>query len=188
MAGNTAGAKIVTPGGGGGGGGGTVASVTGVQQIHVDNTDPTNPVVHTHNQTTGNDNELVEQLTPGTNVTIGGTAKVPIVNASGGGIAPVTETIQTASYTSVLADQNTIVAMNVATANTFTIPLNSSVAYPIGTLIWIYELGGGVTTVTATSGVTLQSPYTKVQLATQFATVQLRKRGTNTWSLEGDLA
>ena len=43
---------------------------------------------------------------------------------------------QTASYTFVLADgNNTLVTLANASANTATIPPNSSVAYPVGTVL-----------------------------------------------------
>ena len=49
---------------------------------------------------------------------------------------------QTASYTLVLSDGiNTAVEMNVAGANTLTVPPNASVAFPIGTFIEICQVG-----------------------------------------------
>ena len=42
---------------------------------------------------------------------------------------------QTASYTGVLTDAGKTVTMTVATSNTFTVPLNATVAYPTGTRI-----------------------------------------------------
>lgn len=67
----------------GGGGTGTVDSVTGSLQIDVDNTDPTNPVVHTKNSFLGTDNTLVEHLIAGTGVAIDSTnPRQPIVSAT----------------------------------------------------------------------------------------------------------
>ena len=86
---------------------------------------------------------------------------------------------QTASYTGVLTDAGKTVTMTVATSNTFTVPLNATVAYPTGTRINILNLGAGACTVTATGGVTINGTITA--LATnQFA--ELIKTGTNTWS------
>ena len=86
---------------------------------------------------------------------------------------------QTASYTGVLTDAGKTVTMTVATSNTFTVPLNATVAYPTGTRINILNLGAGACTVTATGGVTISGTITA--LATnQFA--ELIKTGTNTWS------
>ena len=64
---------------------------------------------------------------------------------------------QTSSYTAVLSDAQKVVEMNVAGANTFTLPPNSAVAYPIGTVIEVFQLGAGQTTITPGAGVTLRS-------------------------------
>ena len=86
---------------------------------------------------------------------------------------------QTASYTGVLTDAGKTVTMTNASANTFTVPANASVAYPTGTRINILNLGAGACTPTAGAGVTISGTITA--LATnQFA--ELIKTGTNTWS------
>ena len=65
---------------------------------------------------------------------------------------------QSASYTAVLGDgSNTLVTINNASANTFTIPPNSSVAFPVGTILNIAQTGAGQTTITQGSGVTIVS-------------------------------
>jgi hypothetical protein len=63
---------------------------------------------------------------------------------------------QTATYTAVLADGlNKVVTMDVATANDFLIPTDTSVAFPTGTVLNVYQKGAGVTTIKAvTSGTT----------------------------------
>jgi C4-dicarboxylate-specific signal transduction histidine kinase len=48
-----------------------------------------------------------------------------------------------ASYTAVLTDDGKLVTMSNASANTFTVPPNSSVAFGIGTQINIAQLGAG---------------------------------------------
>ena len=62
---------------------------------------------------------------------------------------------QVASYTLVLADKDKLVEVSNASANTLTVPLNSSVAFPVGTQITILQTGAGQTTITATGGVTI---------------------------------
>jgi hypothetical protein len=94
---------------------------------------------------------------------------------------------QTASYTLVLADKDKVVEMNVASANNLTVPLNSSVAYPVGTQINLVQTGAGQTTVVATVGVTINTATT-LKLRTQWSTATLIKRNTDTWVLLGDLA
>ena len=94
---------------------------------------------------------------------------------------------QTASYTLVLEDKGKLVEMNVATANNLTVPLNSSVAWPVGSSIDILQMGAGQTTIVATAGVTINAtPGLKIR--TQYASATLLKRATDTWILLGDLS
>lgn len=101
--------------------------------------------------------------------------------------APIALNTQTASYTAVLGDAGKVVEMNVASANTFTIPPNSSVAFPIGTIMEVFQLGAGQTTITAGAGVTFRSDGAKTKTAAQYATATVRKRATDEWVLAGDL-
>ena len=87
---------------------------------------------------------------------------------------------QAASYTLVLADAGKLVEMNAAAANTLTIPPNSAVAVPVGTIIEVSMYGAGVTTVTAGTGVTLRTALASLALA-QYGSVSLRKRATDEW-------
>jgi hypothetical protein len=94
---------------------------------------------------------------------------------------------QTASYTLVLADKGKLVEMSNASANNLTVPLNATVAYPVGTQINILQTGVGQTTVVATSGVTINATP-GLKLRTQWSSATLIKRGTDTWVLVGDLS
>jgi hypothetical protein len=94
---------------------------------------------------------------------------------------------QTASYTLVLADKAKIVEMNVGSANNLTVPLNASVAFPVGTQIHIVQTGAGQTTVVATGGVTINATP-GLKLRTQWSGATLIKRAENTWVLVGDLS
>jgi len=91
------------------------------------------------------------------------------------------------SYTLVLADANRLVEMENGSANNLTIPPNSSVAFPVGTIIYISQLGSGQTTVVAGSGVTLRSAGGKTKLSVQYSMGRLIKRGTDEWYLSGDI-
>lgn len=93
---------------------------------------------------------------------------------------------QTAAYTLVLADAGKAVEMDVASANTVTIPPESSVDFPVGTVVEVTQVGAGQTTVAAGSGVTVRTPSTLV-LTGQWSTVTLRKRGADDWLLAGDV-
>jgi len=99
----------------------------------------------------------------------------------------VTTNRQTASYTLALADRGKLVEMNVATANNLTVPLDSSVAFPIGTKIDVSQYGAGQTTVVATSGVTVRSAGGALKLAAQYSGATLVKIATNEWYLFGDI-
>ena len=96
-----------------------------------------------------------------------------------------TITSKTSSYVLQLADDGTTITMNVTTANTLTVPLNS-VPFPIGTIINIECIGAGKTTVVATSGVTIISKGSYLGI-TVLGDASLHKLGTNTWKLIGSL-
>ncbi len=100
----------------------------------------------------------------------------------------ITTNRQTSSYTLVLSDADKLVEMNVGSANNLTIPLNSSVAYSIGTQILISQYGAGQTTVVATGGVTIRSSGGKLKLNAQYSGATLIKIATDEWYLFGDIA
>lgn len=72
------------------------------------------------------------------------------------GLVSFTINAQTGTtYTAVLADQyQVLVTMSNASANTFYIPTDASVAFPVGTAITVAQEGAGVTTITATTPAT----------------------------------
>ena len=86
---------------------------------------------------------------------------------------------QTGSYTTVLTDAGKVITMSNASANTVTIPANSSVAYVIGTRINILNLGAGACTPTAAAGVTINGTITALATNNSAAVI---KTATNTWS------
>jgi len=93
---------------------------------------------------------------------------------------------QTASYTLALSDAGKIVEMNVGSANDLTVPLDSSVAFPVGTNITILQTGAGQTTIVATGGVTINATP-GLKLRAQWSSATLIKRATDTWVAIGDL-
>jgi hypothetical protein len=99
----------------------------------------------------------------------------------------LTTSAQTASYTLVLSDAADLVEMSNASANNLTVPLNSSVAFPVGTQINILQTGAGQTTVVATGGVTINATP-GLKLRAQWSAATLIKRATDTWVLVGDLS
>jgi hypothetical protein len=106
-----------------------------------------------------------------------------------GGPRPLTVTTQSGtSYTAVLADANTYIRFTSASAVTFTIPPNSSVAFPVGTRIRGIAAGAGTVTLTPDTGVTLNSRGADLASAGQFAVFELIKAATNAWDVAGDVA
>ena len=103
-----------------------------------------------------------------------------------GKIADTTINAQTASYTLVLADKNKLVEMGVASANTLTVPPNSSVAFPVGSTLTILQTGAGQCTLTAGAGVTVNGTP-GLKLRTTWSSATLIKRATDTWVALGDL-
>ena len=96
---------------------------------------------------------------------------------------------KTANYTLVLADDGKMISMNLAGVNTLTIPLNASVAFPIGTQILIEQLGAGQTTIAIAAGTdVLNSAGGLVLLASQYSTATIVKTTATRWILMGDLA
>lgn len=91
------------------------------------------------------------------------------------------------TYTLALTDVAYIVEMNNASANTLTVPPNSSVAFPVGSQLIILQTGSGQTSVAAGSGVTINSSGSKLKLTGQWSAATLIKRATNTWVLVGDI-
>lgn len=124
----------------------------------------------------------------GTGLTGGGTSGDVTLSVDPAYLATQSINTQTASYTLVLADAGKAVEMNVASANNLTIPPNSSVAYPVGTVITISQVGAGQTTLVAGAGVTLQSNGSKLKITGQYGEVSLRKRATDTWIVSGLLS
>lgn len=94
---------------------------------------------------------------------------------------------QTATYTLVLTDASKIVEMNVASANNLTIPLDSTVAFAVGTVITVLQTGAGQTTINPTGGVTVNGTP-GLKLRAQWSSCTLVKRATDTWVAMGDLS
>ena len=98
------------------------------------------------------------------------------------------------TYTFVLADaDNKLVTASNASAQTYSIPTNASVAFPIGCQINIIQIGAGQVTINAvTSGTTtvLSNAATAAspKLRVQYSSATLIKVATDTWYVVGDIA
>lgn len=91
------------------------------------------------------------------------------------------------TYTLALADAGKVVEANNASAVTFTVPPNSSVAFPIGTRIDLTQYGAGQLSVAAGAGVTIRSASSNLKLSSQYSGASLYKRAPDEWMLVGDL-
>lgn len=135
----------------------------------------------------------VKQVAPLNSPTFTGSVNVPTPSASANAatkfyVDSVITNTQSASYTLALTDIGKIIEMNVSSANTLTVPLNSTVAFPIGTSIDVVQYGSGQTTLVAASGVTLRSNGSKLKLSGQYSAASLYKRGADEWITMGDLS
>ncbi len=86
---------------------------------------------------------------------------------------------RTVNYTLVLGDANGVVEMNVAGANTVTIPPNASVAFPVGISILVLQYGSGQTSIAA-PGVALRQPF-GLLISKQYSSALLYQRTVNEW-------
>ena len=123
----------------------------------------------------------------------GASAIRTVGNGFDSALAKLTLNAKTATYTAVLTDnRNTLVTMSVASANDFSIPTNASVAFPIGSVINVIQIGAGQTTIKAvTPGTTTISSTgataTAPKLRKQFSSASCIKVATDTWYVVGDI-
>jgi beta-glucosidase/6-phospho-beta-glucosidase/beta-galactosidase len=107
------------------------------------------------------------------------------------GLVAFTINAQTGTtYTAVSTDQyQTLVTMSNASANAFKIPTNASVAFPVGTVITVMNIGAGTCTISAvTSGTTtvLSGGATAASPTLgQYKSAALIKTATDAWYVVG---
>jgi hypothetical protein len=119
------------------------------------------------------------------------------INIIGGTVSPSTPLTIDAktgtTYTFVLADANNeLITASNASAQTYSIPTNASVAFPIGAQINIIQIGAGQVTINAvTSGTTsvLSNGATAAapKLRVQYSSATLIKVATDAWYVIGDI-
>ena len=91
-----------------------------------------------------------------------------------------------ASHTLTLDNSYYMVEIDSSTAQTVTIPANATTAIPIGTVIYVCQLGTGQVTISGAAGVTLRSSNAEYKTNGQYSVIVLRKRLTNEWVMWGD--
>ncbi len=120
------------------------------------------------------------------NITVDAQGRLTAASSGSGGSTAVSypQNAQNGNYTLVLDDAGKHIYSANTGAQTITIPTNASVAFPIGTLVTIVNMGttkillsmSGVSVIPVDSTTALSSA--KIQSG---ASVQLLKTGTNTW-------
>ncbi len=107
------------------------------------------------------------------------------------GLVAFTLNAQTGTtYTAVSTDQyQTLVTMSNASANAFKIPTNASVAFAVGTVITVLNIGAGTCTISAvTSGTTTVLSGGATPAAptlAQYKSAACIKTGTDAWYIVG---
>jgi hypothetical protein len=96
----------------------------------------------------------------------------------------------TVDYTAVLADQYQVLQlMNKATAVAFKIPTNASVAFAVGTVITVLNIGAGTCTISATTSATTTVLSAAASAASptlaQYKSAACIKTGTDAWYVVG---
>lgn len=114
------------------------------------------------------------------------TLTAPIINLS---LNPQTGT----TYTFVLGDNGKLVTASNASAQTYSVPTNASVAYPVGTQINIIQIGAGQVTIQAVTAGTTTIASTGAsaiapKLRAQYSSATLIKAATDLWYVMGDIA
>jgi hypothetical protein len=148
-------------------------------------------------------NDPVVTLNPTTNtVTVAGAGGLTATMDGGGiGSGAFRDSVRAAgrdtnvqtgtTYTLALTDSGKVVQGNHATGITITIPANSTVAFPVGTVVEVLWRGAGTTTVATAGGVTLNgktsgSALTSVNLSARYGMVRLWQRAADAWIITGD--
>jgi len=105
--------------------------------------------------------------------------------------SPTALTIRTYAGTTdalVIGDAGNMVRGNNAAGNVITVPLNATVAFPVGSQVLVSQYGAGQTSFTPEGGVTINSGGAALKIAIRYGCAVLTKTGVNEWNLEGNLA
>lgn len=104
-----------------------------------------------------------------------------------GSAADATSSVVAATYTPVLSDAGKVIPINHPAGCTFTVPPDSSVAFPNGTMIYVTQDGAGRVTFAPGAGVTINFFFSRNKTQALNATAILIKKSTNIWNLTGDV-
>lgn len=99
---------------------------------------------------------------------------------------PVNSQAGNSSYTLALTDQGRLIYSNVAM--TLTVPLNATVAFPVGAVVALAQYGTGTMSIVATSGVTIAfvgTSFVGNRTLSSAGMASLTQVATNTWLASG---
>jgi hypothetical protein len=95
------------------------------------------------------------------------------------------------SYTPVILDTGRLITLSNASPIALTIPLNSAVAYPVGTQLNFAQYGSGQVTIAGAGGVTVVSTGATAatpKLRAQYSTATAVQTSVNNWLVMGDIS
>ncbi len=93
------------------------------------------------------------------------------------------------TYSPELADIEKVTRFTGAAAAVYAVPTNAKVPFPVGTILTVARDGAGEVAIAADAGVTINRPAgTATAIGAQYSLINLRKTGTDAWSLFGGLA
>lgn len=120
--------------------------------------------------------------------TFTGAVVASAVSDNAGNLRDVAQNTQNAVYTLALTDRGGHIYKSGSSATTWTIPLNTLVALPVGTAIGLVNDGAGLVTISPAGGVTLQlasNGSTGNRSLPRFCIATLLKVATDTWYISG---
>lgn len=95
---------------------------------------------------------------------------------------------KTATHTLELADGGKTILVNASIGSIIYVPDNATVAFPVGQVIRVVQIGtGSVNVIKSTPSVNVYSRDNETQLAGRYSKAELTKIDTNSWILSGDL-